>query len=98
MQKSQYYISELNQEPETHFSTSNPLHVFIHELIHGERTALQRKTTLPERFNSVVEKLTSYAKENAKKLNLEETRTELRTEEVLQGISKEKKELLDYLS
>lgn len=98
MYKSTHYIAELEKEVSTQKSTQNPLHEIIHELVHGEKTALQRRETLPERFNYIVENLTDYAKESAKKLHLEETRTELRVEEILQGISKEKKELLDYLS
>ena len=74
-------------------TTDNPLHTFIHEIIHGESMPF-KKQKIPKRFNKTISQLPQYAKE----ASIEEKRTELRTEEVLQGISKEKKELLDYLS
>ena len=74
-------------------TTDNPLHTFIHEIIHGESIPF-KKQKIPKRFNKTISQLPQYAKE----ASIEEKRTELRTKEVLQDISKEEKELLDYLS
>ena len=87
------YIYDLNQS-----STNHPLHTPIHEILHGENNWFTHRN-IPANYKETVDKLTTYAKESALCGKTKETFTELRTEEVINGIlSPDKKQLANYLA
>lgn len=94
--KANCFVNRLDEES-GYCSTSHPLHTILHEIIHGE-TKVRKKITLTDKFKLFIEKLTGYAKDNAKIGNFEETRTELRTKEVLEGLNSQEKEFLVFIS
>ena len=77
-------------------STSNSMHVFLHEFIHRENPEQLLDITIPESFRETVSKLGSYAEDAFNKSN-EEIRVELKVKQLLERLNPEEEELLNLL-
>lgn len=80
-------------------STNSPYHAILHEIIHGEGSSFTISPQKIKKLKAQEQVLTSgYAKVKAQSGNFEEVRTELRTKEVLEGLTTSEKEYLDLIS
>ena len=80
-------------------STDHPLHAILHEIIHGEQIPFELSSQTARKLKSKENILSSgYAKNSAKHGNFEEVRTELKTKQLLEGLSKSEEEYLDIIS
>ena len=77
-------------------STSNSLHVYLHEFIHRENPKQKLDIIIPERFKKTVYNLGGYAKESFNVSN-EEIRVELRVKQLLENLKPDEEELLNLL-
>lgn len=78
-------------------STSDPIHVHLHELLHCERKLCQLtdSTPLPQNLTKGIENAGEYAKNSASR---EEARVELKVKSLLSNLDNDEQKLLDYLS
>ena len=80
------------------FTTSDPRHIIMHEIVHGEIGYVRKpEKYMIEKYQKTIDNLAYYAKENVKKGNWNEVYVELRTKELLEGLNKEEKNLLNFI-
>ena len=85
----------LKEKP--NFSTQNPIHMHLHELIHSENKLHMffNDKPIPDEFLGGLKDVGAYGiVANSR----EEIRTELRARQILEGLSEEGKKTLEYLS
>ncbi len=79
------------------FSTNNPIHMEMHEIMHQTHSPLYAFKTkkIPEKFMPTVRKLSAYSAVNTNRTH--EVYTELATKKVLEGLDPNEAELFKFL-
>jgi len=88
--------ARLQQEQLELNSTSNSLHLYLHELVHNENRYGKILPVIPNSFKPTVKALGSYAEVNFNVRN-EEVRAELRVKQILEKLTYNEEELLKLL-